>query len=152
MSTFGDNIGIGYDIGCSFSSTISHSSLGLIAKEKSLRLCVGAFHVYAHNHFCQLHYHPLYMKGFGLEDAETCERMFSSFNGLATITRYSSPFHWRQAIDLYARQWDDDKYEELCKLLSHRLAGFVSMLTQTIEPTFFWAIISRLIRFLKNFR
>jgi len=31
------------------------------------------------------------------------------------VTRYSSPFHQHQAIDLYAWQWDEDKYQELCE-------------------------------------
>jgi len=57
------------------------------------------------------------MTGFGLEDMETCERMFSAFNGLAPVTRYSSSFHRHQAIDMFAHQWDDDKYDKLCTLL-----------------------------------
>ncbi|KAI0059962.1 hypothetical protein BV25DRAFT_1918089 [Artomyces pyxidatus] len=113
LRVFGDNIGMGYDIGCSFTATIAKSSLSEIAKSKKLRMAVNAFHGYAHNRPCQLQFHPLYASGFGLEDIETCERVFSSFNGLAVITRYAAPFHRHQAIDMYARQWDEDKYQEL---------------------------------------
>ena len=79
-------------------------------------MVVPAFHGYAHNRLCQLHHHPLYVSGFGIEDLELCERIFSAFNGLANVTHYASPFHRLQCIDLFARQWDDDKYSELCNL------------------------------------
>jgi len=59
------------------------------------------------------------MTGFGLEDMETCEWMFLAFNGLAPVTRYLSSFHRHQAIDMFAHQWDDDKYEELCTYLQN---------------------------------
>ncbi|KAI0055191.1 hypothetical protein BV25DRAFT_1930474 [Artomyces pyxidatus] len=113
LNTFGSRVGMGYDIGCSFTATLGKSSLAEAARKKQLRMSVNAFHGYAHNRLCQLRFHPLYTTGFGLEDMETCERVFSSFNGLAVITRYASPFHRHQAIDMYARQWDEDKYQEL---------------------------------------
>ncbi|KAA1473373.1 hypothetical protein DENSPDRAFT_765398, partial [Dentipellis sp. KUC8613] len=109
--------GIGYDIGCSFDGTISRSSLKELASERHLRFAVPAFHGYAHNRLCQLHFHPLYITGFGLEDMETCERIFSAFNGLAVITRHASQFHRHQAIDMFAKQWDADKYRDISLFL-----------------------------------
>jgi len=118
LDVFGPNVSIGYDIGCSFSKTVQSSSLATQAAALNIWFAVPSFHGYTHNRQCQLSHHPLYMTGFGLEDMETCERMFSAFNGLAPVTRYSSSFHRHQAIDMFAHQWDDDKYEELCTLLS----------------------------------
>jgi Kyakuja-Dileera-Zisupton transposase len=115
VNIFDKCAGLGYDIGCSFSSTLQKSSLANLVSSKKLQMIVNAFHGYAHNRQCQLSFHPLYITGFGLEDAETCERIFSSFNGLAVITRHASQYHRHQAIDMYARQWDEDKYLELCK-------------------------------------
>jgi Kyakuja-Dileera-Zisupton transposase len=109
-----DRPGLGYDIGCSFTETVAKSSIAEKARGKGLRLVVPSFHGYAHKRICQLSYHPLFAGGFGIEDLETAERIFSSFNGLANITRYASRYHRHQAIDLYARQHDDDKYQELC--------------------------------------
>jgi len=114
LHTFGDHVGVGYNIGCSFTATLQRSSLKELVNKKKLCMAVNAFHGYAHNRTCQLSFHPLYVTGFGLEDMEVCEQIFSSFNGLAVTTRYASQYHRRQSIDLYASQWDDDKYQELC--------------------------------------
>jgi Kyakuja-Dileera-Zisupton transposase len=114
LDVFPARPGLGYDIGCSFTQTVMRSSIAEKAKEKQLHLVIPSFHGYAHKHVCQLSYHPLYVSGFRIEDLETAERIFSSFNGLANTTRYATRFHRHQAIDLYARQHDDDKYQELC--------------------------------------
>jgi hypothetical protein len=115
LDVFEDRLGIGYDIGCSFTATIAKSSIARKARNKGLRVVVPTFHGYAHKRLCQLSFHPLYVTGFGIEDLETAERIFASFNGLANITRYASRFHRIQAIDLFSRQHDDDKYQELCR-------------------------------------
>ena len=51
--------------------------------------------------------------GFGLEDLETCERVFAGSNAVARLTRHATAFHRRQFIDMYFRQWDAEKYENL---------------------------------------
>ena len=101
LDVFGPSVGIGYDIGCSFHKTVQCSSLASQVNALKVRFVVPAFHGYVHNRQCQLLNHPLYITGFGLEDIETCECMFSVFNGLAPVTCYSSPFHRHQAIDMY---------------------------------------------------
>jgi Kyakuja-Dileera-Zisupton transposase len=108
---------MGYDIACSHMATVNMSSIGEKARTRRLLLAVNAFHGHAHNLLCQLRNHPLYIPGLGLEDLETCERVFSASNAVARVVRYSSYFHWLQYIDLHYRQWDEDKYFELSKSL-----------------------------------
>ncbi|KAF9240488.1 hypothetical protein BU15DRAFT_74070 [Melanogaster broomeanus] len=104
---------IGTDIGCQLSKTVAASSLRDKAKQCSLCLAVNTFHGHAHNRWCQLQNHPLYLKGFGLEDLETCELVFASSNAAAPLIRHTSHFHYIQYLDLHFCQWDADKYLEL---------------------------------------
>ncbi|KAI5998436.1 hypothetical protein EDC04DRAFT_2612450 [Pisolithus marmoratus] len=60
-----------------------------------------------------LNNHTLYQLGFGNEDLETCERIFSSSNNMALLICHASEFHWKQFLDLHFSQWDSDKYLEL---------------------------------------
>ena len=77
LHTLGDDITVGYDIGCAFASTINSSVLlHDQAKLKHLWMLVPAFHGYAHTHACQLSWNPLYIPGVGLEDFETAEHIF----------------------------------------------------------------------------
>lgn len=55
----------------------------------------------------------MYIPGAGLEDFETCERVFSQSNGLARGTRHASGFHRIQALEEYFKFWDEDKYAHL---------------------------------------
>jgi Kyakuja-Dileera-Zisupton transposase len=99
LDTFDPGLMCGYDIGCSFSTTANNSVLlGPKLREHRGRFCVGSFHGHAHCQLCQLDWHPLYLKGCGLEDFETCERVFSCSNALASSTRHASTFHRRQLI------------------------------------------------------
>ncbi|KAG1861278.1 hypothetical protein F4604DRAFT_2033679 [Suillus subluteus] len=50
-----------------------------------------------------------YVDGLGLEDLEGCERMFSKSNALASSVRYTSVFHWHQAIAHYFEHNNDYK-------------------------------------------
>lgn len=113
LQVYGDRLGIGYDIACSFSGTLDRSSVGPVARHKCVRWAVPSFHGHAHRRSCQLDFHPLYIEGFRLEDMEGCERLFSSSNGVARCTRHASEFHRQQAIVTHFQQWDRDKYAEL---------------------------------------
>ena len=106
LQAFGSRMGIGYDIGCKFGSTISKSRLGALADELSLRLLVRAFHGHAHQRLCQLSHLTTYTKGLGLEDLEGCERFFSKSNALASSTRYATAFHRQQSIMEYLHHTD----------------------------------------------
>ncbi|KAK7022491.1 hypothetical protein R3P38DRAFT_2532722 [Favolaschia claudopus] len=106
MEAFGEDLGIGYDIGCGFRITISQSPLGEKAKKLNLKTLVGAFHGHAHNRLCQLKNLATYVPGMGLEDLEGCERFFSKSNALARSVRYASVFHRRQAISTYLAHTD----------------------------------------------
>ncbi|KAF7976738.1 hypothetical protein HWV62_5710 [Athelia sp. TMB] len=114
LEVFGDDLGLGADIGCALTETIKQSKLlGEKAAKARLQVIVNAFHGWAHNRLCQLKYHPLYRKGTGLEDLEILERIFSSSNTIARPIRHATKFHWLQAVDLHFRQWDEQKYQEL---------------------------------------
>jgi hypothetical protein len=114
LEVFGPRFALGYDIGCGFSGTITRTSLASTAAAKSLRMLVPLFHGHAHNRLCQLRFLPLYLAALGLEDFEGCERAFSKSNEVSKTTRYASRFHRQQAIVDHFRQWDSDKYFELC--------------------------------------
>jgi len=106
-------LGLGYDIACSFSTTLMNSSLRMKAHNLWLCLVVPAFHGHAHDHLCQLSFHILMSSGFRLEDLETCERVFAGSNAVARLTRHATPFHRWQFIDPFFHQWDAEKYENL---------------------------------------
>jgi hypothetical protein len=59
----------------------------------------------------------MYISGVGLEDFETCERLFSISNALARGTRHASAFHQYQAIEEFFLFWDQDKYANLDKYI-----------------------------------
>lgn len=112
----------GYDIGCAFQGTLERSELlGAAARDAGIQCGVNSFHGYGHNRLCQLGGHPLFRRGFGLEDLETCERFFSWLNGIGGVVRHASHFHWLQAVDMGMRQWDADKYSELSTFVSFML-------------------------------
>ncbi|KAG1729622.1 uncharacterized protein EDB91DRAFT_1059885, partial [Suillus paluster] len=117
IDVYGANGVTGYDIGCSFSKTIAASSVADKVKKVNHRFVVNAFHGHAHNRRCQLQYHTLYQKGLGIEDLETCERVFAGSNAVAPLIRHASYFHWLQFIDLQFDQWDLDRYQELSQFL-----------------------------------
>ena len=99
IETLGEDLLVGYDIGCGFEGTVSRTSLGPAVKAKNLKFCVNAFHRYTHCYPCQLRYYPNVISGMGLEDLETFERMFSASNQLVSTIRYASPYHRRLFIE-----------------------------------------------------
>ncbi|KAG6863691.1 hypothetical protein C0993_010615 [Termitomyces sp. T159_Od127] len=100
-----------YDIGCIFDGTIDRSSLGTSFKQ---RQCVQ--------------YHPNNIAGMGLEDLETLERVFSASNQLAPVTRYMSKHRRRVFVDLFFRQWDEEKYENLGTMLLNNYKQALSII------------------------
>ena len=120
LDVFGEDLALGYDIGCRFQSTLKKSPLGRKAGEKNHTSLVGAFHGHAHNRLCQLRYLATYVDGLGLEDLEGCERFFSKSNALAGSTRYASTFHRRQSISEFCKHMDAfETYQNLSKFLSN---------------------------------
>ncbi|KAJ7710377.1 hypothetical protein B0H17DRAFT_914823, partial [Mycena rosella] len=106
MDAFGEDTGLGYDIGCGFETTIKNLPLGPKAKRLNFRMLVGSLHGHAHNRMWQLRYLATYALGLGIEDLEGCERYFSRSNALARICRYVSVYHRKQAIAAYAAHVD----------------------------------------------
>jgi Kyakuja-Dileera-Zisupton transposase len=114
LDTLGEDQVIGYDIGCAFTSKVKSSKLvAPKVHDNGLRFSVNSFHGYAHSRLCQLDNHPLYLTGWGIEDLEGLERVFSASNAVTPSIRYAARYHRFQALDLHFRQWDDDKYLEL---------------------------------------
>jgi Kyakuja-Dileera-Zisupton transposase len=114
IEIFGADLGLGYDIGCRFRTTLDNSPLGPKARQNNHRCLVGAFHGHAHNRLCQSQNLATYVTGLGLEDLEGNERFFSKSNSLASSTRYASTFHRRQAIANYAAYTDTfETYQNL---------------------------------------
>ena len=136
MDTFGSNLLIGYDIGCVFGGTILSSSLGTRFQESGSRTCVNAFHGYSHNYQCQCKNHPNNITGMGLEDLEMLERVFSSSNALASVTRYASAYRRRLYIEMHFSQWDEDKYFNLATMLRnnyHQALNIISNDGRAVE-------------------
>ena len=53
----------------------------------------------------------------GIEDLETLERVFSSSNNLASIIRYATAFRRRVFLDMFFKQWDEEKYQNHATML-----------------------------------
>ena len=119
---------MGYDIGCVFQKTICSSPLGAEFTGSESRCCVNAFHSYSHNFKCQTRNHPNIIDGVGIEDLETMERIYSSSNQVAGVTRYASAYHRRVFIDMFFQQWDDDKYRNLASMLTNNYRQALSII------------------------
>ncbi|KAJ7606265.1 hypothetical protein FB45DRAFT_1041458 [Roridomyces roridus] len=118
LEHLGIKLGVGYDIGCHFCTTLKNSELGPAAEAAQLRMLVGAFHGHAHNRLCQVCFLALYIKGLGIEDLEGCERAFSKTNGLAGCCRRASRFHRQQEITAFLKHQDTfETYSSLSKFL-----------------------------------
>ncbi|TFK79062.1 hypothetical protein K466DRAFT_606431 [Polyporus arcularius HHB13444] len=130
LEVYGPDILVGYDIGCEFTKTLEHSSLGPRAKAKGLSCIVPAFHGHSHNRGCQVQYHPLYFVGAGKEDFEGCERLFSESNGLAPGTRLATPFHRHQAIEQFAQFWSRQKHAESGNFIYNNYKQALSILSE----------------------
>ena len=115
LDMHGANQAIRSNIGCSLRSTVATSSIQDKASHNNFLLAVNAFHGHVHNRKCQLQNHPLYLRGFGLKDLETCKQIFSGSNPTAPLICHVSHFHYVQYLDLHFNQWDMDRYLELSK-------------------------------------
>ena len=107
LQVFGENLSSGYNIGCQFKSTLASSSIGQTAQVLQHTSLVGAFRGHAHSCLCQLSHLTTYVEGLRIEDLETCERIFSKSNDLASATCYANAFHCQQAISTYFQYQDD---------------------------------------------
>ncbi|KAL4077481.1 hypothetical protein J3A83DRAFT_4087564 [Scleroderma citrinum] len=116
LSVYSQNGGCVYDISCAFSTTLQNSSLGPQVEDLKLCIMVGTFHGHAHNHMCQLEWHPQYIWGTGHTEGEGCEHVFATLNKLARSTRHAMLFHHHQAIEQHFAFWNADKYAALSAL------------------------------------
>ncbi|KAG1838896.1 hypothetical protein DFJ58DRAFT_668114, partial [Suillus subalutaceus] len=136
IDVYGSDGVTGYDIGCSFTKTAAASSIAMKVKNHNHHFVVNSFHGHAHNHRCQLQFHTLYQQGLGIEDLETCERVFSGSNAVAPVIQHASYFHWLQFIDLHFNQWDQDWYQELSQFMYQnykQALNIINNLTPVVE-------------------
>lgn len=98
---YGPDLLVGYDIACSFSRTVVHSTIGPRVKAMGLTGIVPSLHGHAHDRRCQVQWHPLYLSGARKEDFEGCKWCFSASNHPASGARLASAFHRRQAIEQF---------------------------------------------------
>ena len=110
LKTYGADICLGYDIMCAFIKTLLRSVLGPKVTAFLLNGVVPSFHGHRQNQSCQLHWHPMYTKGVGLEDFEECEWTFAKSNELARVTCLASPYHCFQQINKHFMFHDFDKH------------------------------------------
>ncbi|KAJ7586885.1 hypothetical protein C8J56DRAFT_1051186 [Mycena floridula] len=118
-------LGGGYDIGCSFDITLHQSRLGPKAREELYTLLIGLFHGYSHNRLCQLLRLVLYLEGMGLEDFEVCERYFSEY------ARHHDSFHTYANLSKFLV----DNYKQALDILTTEPAFKVSMKEMGISST-----------------
>ena len=130
LRILGPRLLMGYDIGCVFQKTISSSSLGVEFADSKSRCCVNSFHGYSHNFACQTQNHPNGIDGVGIEDLETMERIYSSSNQVAGVTRYASAYHRRVFIDMFFQQWDTDMYQNLALMLFNNYRQALSIINE----------------------
>ncbi|OBZ74357.1 hypothetical protein A0H81_05684 [Grifola frondosa] len=117
LHVYGHDIGLGYDIACKFTKTLSRSSLGSHAKEQRMFGIVLVFHGHSHNCLCQVYWHPMYRDGVGKEDFEGCECLYSESNALACGTRLATAFHRHQAIEQFFGFWSEQKHADSGKFI-----------------------------------
>ncbi|KAL0566107.1 hypothetical protein V5O48_015913 [Marasmius crinis-equi] len=111
LDRYRKDLGLAYDIMCAFYKTLLRSAkLRDQVLAFRLRGVVPAFHGHAHNHKCQVSWHPMYVNGAGIEDFEECERTFSESNKLAASTRLATEFHRHQSILEHFEFHDQDKH------------------------------------------
>lgn len=128
----------GYDIRCSFETTVNRTSVGLKYHAKHGHLCVNEFHEYSHNYFCQLKHHSNVIRGIGIEDLETMEQIFGATNCLASIMCYMFPYRRLLYIETYLQQWDDNKYANLVTFILHNYQQALKIIEEgerTLEET-----------------
>ena len=110
---FGKNILFAYDIGCSFSQTLSKSLIADMVHDTNFKTCTRSFHDTAHNRSCQLEFIIGLQEGAGTSDAEDNKHLYSKSNALALVTHHTSSYNQHGQIHTHFIKWDEMKYEHL---------------------------------------
>ncbi|KAI9467427.1 hypothetical protein BDB00DRAFT_777749, partial [Zychaea mexicana] len=79
---------------------------------KDVPIAVGIFHITGHSPECQIHFHPRLKEGWGIQDGEHLERLWSFLNGFVAMTRNMSSLNRRLtltiALDFFTEQRIDN--------------------------------------------
>lgn len=129
----GRKVGILYDVGCtnidrvcqvflfhtkSFCdlTLLSHFKRKLIPQyRRQLKFGTLVFHAYAHNWLCQLEFHPLFNKGWGLSDGEGLERLWSYLSPLVSPLRYATRNHRLSSVSHRLKPHNEKGIKKLCE-------------------------------------
>ncbi|SJL17576.1 uncharacterized protein ARMOST_21128 [Armillaria ostoyae] len=131
LDLYRDDLGIGYNVGCKFGTTVLRSPLGERARALRFSSLVGLFHGHAHQRLCQILFLATYVLGIGLEDLKGCEHFFSGSNALATAIRHTSRFHRHQAITTYMKYKDRfDTFQNLSSFLCNNYRQALDILQE----------------------
>ncbi|KAG2155360.1 uncharacterized protein EDB93DRAFT_1247842 [Suillus bovinus] len=118
-----------YNISCGFTSTICASILGKAFEQQGCYICVDVFHGYAHNYTCQTKNHPNGIQGTGIKNFGAIEHFFSASNALAPVIRYATIYHHFVFLDLFFKQWYNDKYLNLTTMIYHNYKQSINIIT-----------------------
>ncbi|KAI7852183.1 hypothetical protein BDC45DRAFT_189788 [Circinella umbellata] len=110
MPDYGSNIRICHNVGYKLRTSLERTEC--LASIKNVLIAVGIFHIIDHAPLCQLSFHPRINSGWGLQDGEHLERVWSTLSGFISMTRTMSSLNRRLtltiALDFYAQQKTDN--------------------------------------------
>ncbi|KAI9472882.1 hypothetical protein BDB00DRAFT_897908, partial [Zychaea mexicana] len=110
MPLYGSDIRIMYDVGCKIRKALQETEC--LDSIKDVPIAVGIFHITGHSPECQIHFHPRLKEGWGIQDGEHLERLWSFLNGFVAMTRNMSSLNRRLtltiALDFFTEQRIDN--------------------------------------------
>lgn len=116
---------IGYDVVCQYCKKLSDRLAKIsaarvvwtgaqrffqLAQTGAISYVVPKFHLYAHKLWCQLRFSLLWLRGTGLTDAETAERVWAGANPAAPSLREMGPGGMNDTMDDICGAWNWQKY------------------------------------------
>ncbi|KAI9484713.1 hypothetical protein BDB00DRAFT_774439 [Zychaea mexicana] len=108
---YGNNIRIMYDVGCKLRTALKKTPS--LKDIEDVPIAVGIFHITGHNAACQVHFHPRLVKGFGMIDGESLERMWSYLNGFVSMTRTMTPLNRRLTVTIALEFLAEEKIDNI---------------------------------------
>ncbi|VDC07778.1 unnamed protein product [Peniophora sp. CBMAI 1063] len=138
---------VSYDVVCQYSKNLTErlgkirgvrvvwtgaQRLLSLANSGALTYVVPKFHLYAHKIWCQIRLAYLWLRGTGLTDGETPERVWAGANPAAASLREMGPGGMNDVMDDMAGSWNWRKLCEIANSLTERMERALhEALTQT---------------------